>query len=203
MPRIAEHCAPGGWRHAAEPYTPAAAWPEDCYVQWGSDGVVLSRSKGSYRTAFFEAFPSEPATFIRGEGATVAEAEAKAFAAFEHYRACAGHEFERRGYTNGAGFCKHCGLFASKAFEPTTLCHVCGTPTNHSCGYTKDAETGARQAFWYCEAHAHLRRANGHTNPLDRLLDEELAEPQHADGAAPGGTPVLSEGVESEGGLTD
>ncbi len=195
MPRIAEHCAPGGWRHAGDPYTPTCAWPDDCFVQWGGNGVVLSASKGTYRTAFFEAFPTDPATFIRGEGATVAEAEAQAFAAFERHRACPGHEFERRGYTNGAGFCKHCGLFASKAFEPTTLCHVCQAPTNHSCGQATDPESGERRTFWYCEAHAHLRRGNGHANALDRWLVEDEKE-------QPPGTPA-QQGVESEGGLTD
>lgn len=116
---IADHHLPGSWRYQPE-NEPKCAWPDDCMVQWGDSGVVLREADkgGSYRTAFFEAFPRNPNTFIRGEGATVGDAEASAFAKFQKYQACDGHEFERRGYTNGAGFCKHCGFFGSKAFEP-------------------------------------------------------------------------------------
>ena len=115
---IANHHKPGSWKY--DGYEPSCAWPDDCYVQWGSVGVVLREAEygGSYWTAFFESFPTDPKTFIRGEGETVQVAEAKAYQAFQRYRACNGHEFERRNYTNGAGFCKHCGLFKSQAFEP-------------------------------------------------------------------------------------
>jgi hypothetical protein len=115
--KIAPQHLPGGWRHG---YEPVCSWPDDCYVQWGDRGLVLREREngGSYATAFFESFPEDPKTFIRGEGATVEAAERSAFAKFERYRACSGHELERRGYTNGAGFCKHCGLFVSNAFDP-------------------------------------------------------------------------------------
>lgn len=114
---IAPHCQPESYRN--DNHTPVCAWPEDCYVQWGATGIVFTQQeKGSYKTAFFEAFPTDPKTFLRGEGASIEEAERKAFAQFEKHQACANHEFERKGYTNGAGFCKHCGLFASRMFEP-------------------------------------------------------------------------------------
>ena len=141
---IAEHCRAGSPR--GEKHTPICDWPEDCYVQWGSSGIVFTGGKGmnydietiakaisgdtesvkatvellkqSYNTAFFEAFPKSPSTFIRGEGKTIEDAERQAFNKLTKYLACARHEFERRGYTNGAGFCKHCGLFKSKAFDP-------------------------------------------------------------------------------------
>jgi len=120
-------------------------WPEDCFVQCGDHGIVLPAKtlekvmegnedcipiiksaligdpapvpEGAYRTAFFEAFPRTPDTFIRGEGKDVQEAEKKAWEEFEKYNACKGHEYEKRGYTNGAGFCKHCGMFKSKIFS--------------------------------------------------------------------------------------
>jgi hypothetical protein len=114
---IAPHHKPGSYNY--DPANePKCAWPDDCYVQWGDTGVVFRRKEhgGSYETAFFEAFPGD--TFIRGEGKTVAEAEAHAFAQFIRFSACSGHDFERRNYTNGAGFCKHCGMFKGKAFEP-------------------------------------------------------------------------------------
>lgn len=75
-----------------------------------------------YTTAFFEAFPDMPgidgSIFLRGEGKTVAEAEQQAWEKYQKHLACPGHEFERRGYTNGGGFCKHCNMFKGKVFEP-------------------------------------------------------------------------------------
>ena len=47
-------------------------WPEDCGVQCGEGGLVLDK-KGSYTTAFFEAFPKSPSCFLRGEGASIEE----------------------------------------------------------------------------------------------------------------------------------
>jgi hypothetical protein len=176
MPIIASHCQPGGWRFKGEPYTPTAPWPEDTFVQWGSSGLVISR-RGNYRTAFFEAFPEEPPTFIRGEGATVAEAEAAAFAKLQSYLACPGHEFERHGYTNGSGICRHCRLFASNVFAPTTHCHTCGVPTAHSMGYGRDVTDEVGKEFWYCPAHRLERLRNGHWSLVDQLADEgELNE---------------------------
>ena len=113
---IRDHCRPGAYGNR-EGWEPACDWPEDCVVQWGGQGVVFEGERVR-RTAFFEAFPADPATFIRGEGADVPAAEAAAFAKFTRQRDCAGHELERRGYTNGAGICAHCGLFVSHAFEP-------------------------------------------------------------------------------------
>lgn len=94
------------------------SWPDDVFVQGGSSGLVLDREGGHYKTAFVEAFP--PNGFIRGEGATLQEAEESAWSQFLHQMACEqnpGHEFERRHYTNGCGICKHCGAFRSKVFD--------------------------------------------------------------------------------------
>jgi hypothetical protein len=160
MSNIAPHCLPGGHNH--EGHEPCCAWPADCYVQWGSKGIVFRRDGGkTYQTAFFEAFPQ---TFIRGEGATVADAERSAFAQFQRFQACAGHEFERRGYTNGAGFCKHCGMFKSKVFAPTTTCSVCSEPTDYSYGVDAD-----KVAHWYCENHESLRPRDTQPSFVDRL----------------------------------
>ncbi len=142
---IAPHCRPGAWRNR-EGWIPARAWPENCYVQWGGNGVVISTKDpaGSYTTAFFEAMPKDPRTFIRGEGASVKEAEANAYDKFTRATKCDGHEFERRKYRNGAGFCKHCDMFCSNAFEPIDKCSVCDTPTN----YSRD-----KNGLMYCEEH--------------------------------------------------
>ena len=102
-------------------------WPENCSVQCGDWGVVVS-SKGNYTTAFFEAFPRNPNTFIRGEGKTVEDAETQAWEEYQKQVNCKEHEFERGTYTNGSATCKHCGLFQTKVFEPLTKCIVCGKP---------------------------------------------------------------------------
>ncbi len=134
------------------PYLCLKPWPQSCGVQAGGKGLVIDTGapSGSYTTAFFEAFPAEPNcdTFIRGEGPTVEEAEAKAFAQYEKFSQCShASGFERRSYTNGAGFCKDCGMFKSKAFEPTTRCKVCDTP----CNWTSDKHGNP-----YCKEHAGL-----------------------------------------------
>ncbi len=54
-----------------EAYVCKYEWPEDCFVQCGDNGIVCG--KESYTTAFFEAFPESPKTFLRGEGAFVEE----------------------------------------------------------------------------------------------------------------------------------
>lgn len=97
-------------------HTPLEDWPEDCYVQWGGRGVVLSqKASGSYRTAFFEAFPNDGG-FIRGEGPTIREAEQDALEKFRKESACI-HIWSRKGYTNGGAICRRCGGFRS-VFNP-------------------------------------------------------------------------------------
>lgn len=92
------------------------SWPEDCFVQWGGNGIVLSKEAGkSYRTCFFEAFPKE-GSFIRGEGATIREAEEQAFGKFLKESACQ-HAWSRKAYTNGGAICRKCGSFQT-VFQP-------------------------------------------------------------------------------------
>lgn len=142
---IQEGCKPGNWRNR-DGWQPQYSWPENCFVQWGDKGVVFSKN-GSYTTSFFEAFPNEPKTFIRGEGETIAIAEQDAWCKFESIINCKGHEFERRGYRNGVGVCRHCGMTSSKAFEPLETCVICGAPTYH--GYDKYNR-------WYCPDHVEM-----------------------------------------------
>lgn len=165
MPKIAAQHQPGHWANKlAAPYTPTAAWPEDCLVQWGEGGIVFS-ANGTYRTAFFEAFPANPDTFIRGEGASVADAEAAAYAKLQKHQACPGHDFERRHWRSGAGACRHCGLFNGSVFEPLETCTVCGIATYHTYGVDS-----AGAAHWFCDQHAALRDRDAMPNALDKLL---------------------------------
>lgn len=99
-------------------------WPESVYVQCGDKGVVFSKN-GNYRTAFFEAFPKFPETFIRGEGSTVEEAELKAFEQYSKIMNCQQHEMVRKKESEN-GTCKHCGLTLINCLPPLSSCSQCG-----------------------------------------------------------------------------
>lgn len=156
-------------------------WPEGTRLSGGASGIVLRRGGGQpYRTAFFESYPA--GTFIRGEGATISEAEDAAWSQYERHLSCPGHEYETRGYNNGAGFCRHCGRFASNVFHVSEVgmpCAVCGQRTNWT----------TVSGRWFCQAHtpSHAERrrmrdqarAVGRTSgdsPLGELLDVLLGE---------------------------
>lgn len=116
MPRIAAHHKKGYPLASDTDYVLTQDWPDDCSVQWGGHGVVFAKD-GGYETAFFEAFPEDNAGgFIRGEGKTIAEAEADAFRRWQREVACQ-HVWGRAGYTNGGGKCKKCKAFAT-VFAP-------------------------------------------------------------------------------------
>lgn len=111
----------------------------DIFVQGGTSGLVFS-SRGNYQTAFVECFPA--GSFIRGEGETLAEADAVCFAKLQAYLECPEHAWEARGYRNGGGFCKHCGQFGSQVITPEDLdlfCATCGVPTFHTLNGKKGA----------------------------------------------------------------
>ena len=113
MPIIAPQHA---WK--SPDHVPDAGWPDDCMVQWGDRGLVLKAAGGGYNTAFFEAFPKGHG-FIRGEGETIAAAEAAALVQFRKEAACV-HGWSRRSYTNGGGFCRNCGAFMT-VFQPIVI----------------------------------------------------------------------------------
>lgn len=127
-------------------------FPWDGFVQCGERGIVFSR-KGNYSTAFFEYF-GDVAGFVRGEGATLEESEKDAWEKTQVIVNCVGHDFVARGYTNGAGFCKHCNKFESGVFAPKELdqyCWVCGKET-----YLKEKGEGVSR--FACEQHAYQHR---------------------------------------------
>jgi len=140
-------------RSFKDPYECVFPWPEDCFVQCGSNEMVMApgsfekvfessdplreiSENVSYMTVFFEAFPNDiipgDSIFIRGEGKTIAEAEKKTWDMYVHYKACEHPAYERRTHTNGGGFCMKCGMFNGHAFEPLTKCVICGKPTYFS-----------------------------------------------------------------------
>lgn len=141
----------------------------DCSCQGGSSGIVLPSgsfdkvfggdplngliegmsSKESYTTAFFEAFPNKPRTFIRGEGKTIEEAEESCWQKYQKILIC-NHEMERRNRTDGYGYCKHCS-YSSTVFEPLTKCCKCGETTAYSQDY---------RGKWYCKKHSRVKPKN-------------------------------------------
>lgn len=181
-------------------------WPVDCHIQGGRDGLVVQSesvraaltdtNKASdlvagalgapllaphYRTAFFEAFPAKPKTFLRGEGASLEAAEDSAWAQFQALLSCAPHEFERRQYRTGAGICRRCGMFSSEAFE-TTLdpCVVCGRNDNRA-SFGPD-----RHGRWHCEkcfrSIPEEDKSEIHKT-TDRLREENGRDARTSDGA--------------------
>lgn len=119
MVKIKSHCQNG----LRGEYTPLAGWPEDCVVQWGGNGIVLGAEPRT--TAFFEAFPSEGG-FFRGEGTTIAEADADALEKYKRFAVC-DHQWSRgrnkktgeTAYTNGGAICRKCKAFYM-FFKPIT-----------------------------------------------------------------------------------
>lgn len=93
-------------------------WPDGMFVQGGGHGVVFSTEHGTYRTAFVEAFPETPPTFLRGEGETLAEAEDVCWAKYVRYRDCPHGAYDRAGYRNGSGICMKCGTWINGVFDP-------------------------------------------------------------------------------------
>lgn len=92
----------------------------------------------------FEIYSQDPDSYFSGWGDNFKEAEEKGWKKFQAYRNCDQHDFERRDYTNGVGFCKKCNLFKSKAFLPSTICVICKEPTN----FAYDSEKN-----YYCKIH--------------------------------------------------
>jgi len=111
MPIIARH----NQTYRSEGHIPSEDWPADCRVQWGGSGLVLKSGGGSYGTAFFEAFPSEGG-FFRGEGETLAAAEADCLEKYLRYTRC-DHLWGRGTYTNGGAICRRCRAFMTR-FKP-------------------------------------------------------------------------------------
>jgi len=109
MPKIAPQ---NSWKDADHVADLQPDWPEDCYVQWGGAGIVLGGEDGPRGTAFFEAMPKDGG-FIRGEGATIREAEAAALRQFHAEGACQ-HLWGRGRYTNGGCVCRLCGAFRTQ-----------------------------------------------------------------------------------------
>lgn len=164
--KIAAHHIPGtpqhklsSMLHSNPAYTPTCAWPDDCTVQWGN-GIIPA-------TPFFEAFPR--GSFIRGEGATIADAEHKAFEKYQRDQACdhlwGRHRQGHSTYTNGAAFCRKCGGFRGSMFrEVVILGHMRKPLSRWEADWLEELE-GPRNP----EFEDHMERVDpGHTASCDK-----------------------------------
>lgn len=147
------------------PYDCNKKWPEDCFVQCGGGkqglGLVIdTKNKRVYRTAFFEAFPQEPKTFIRGEGETIEDAETNAWNKYQSILNCPSHEFER--YQSTHGKCKHCNLVLTNYFPPENECKVCSM---RNVGYTLDNQES------FCQEHF-IEFVKNPENDLDEIFNK-------------------------------
>lgn len=97
-------------------------WPDDMFVQGGGRGIVFVGGGTAYKTAFVEAFPNNPPTFLRGEGDSIEAAEDACWARYQRMQACpaapAHGPFEAQGYTNGVGTCTSCGTRFTSVLPP-------------------------------------------------------------------------------------
>ena len=139
--------APGGTIECSFP------WPEHVdRINGGNKGVVFS-SKGNYTTAFVEVYVD--GMFIRGEGATVEQAEESAWVKYTHFSSCEEHIYEPRGYLNGLGFCINCNRSKSQAFTPEELgayCDICKAPS-YSWFHRVKKNNGDTEVFFGCSDH--------------------------------------------------
>lgn len=110
-------------------------------VQGGATGVVIVRDGPGYTTAFVECFPE--GSFLRGQGATVEEADEACWVKLQAYLGCPGHVWEPRQYRNGSGICTVCGQYGHEVLAPEQLglfCTECGVPTFHTLSGSKTNE---------------------------------------------------------------
>lgn len=160
-------------------------WPDETSVSAG-EGVVFRRAPkpgepATYTTLFIEVYPPG-AAFIRGEGVTPQECENSAWTQYRLALDCSdssgSHDWETRGYRNGAGFCSRCNTFGSRVFTGEQLgqfCRVCNAGTTHH--WEKEEATG--EYTFLCKDHYEERRPArrpGDGHPLKRLfelLDED------------------------------
>lgn len=93
-------------------------WPDDARLQYGSRGTD---NKGE-AIAFFEAFYQDD--FVRGEAATVEEAEADAFHKLSLRRHCQ-HDFHPSPKSPSTGICSKCQKVVGNMFPSGYHCAVC------------------------------------------------------------------------------
>ncbi|KAB8035807.1 hypothetical protein GCL60_16390 [Silvanigrella paludirubra] len=140
-------------------------WPEGTSIVPHEDHKtsIYDKEKDDYiiNDYYFEIYSKNPDSYFCSPSAkTLEEAEKLGYKKFQEYVNCIEHEFERRNYTTGVGYCKHCNLFKSEAFLPSTLCIICKQPTNFCYDSIKN---------YYCEDHAFENKDEKYLNEKKEL----------------------------------
>lgn len=156
-------------------------WPSETITSAGH-GVVFKRNPkegepGSYQTLFLEVYPPG-AAFIRGEGETPEDCENAAWAKYELALHCVdhsdAHDWQPRGYQNGAGFCSRCNTFGSQVFTGEQLgqfCKVCQEPTTYHWG--KDPSGNPE---FLCEKHTPPHPGWGDDEETGPISDQSIGD---------------------------
>jgi hypothetical protein len=156
------------------PYEAQHPWPEETVVSAGRGTVFVRKTNESYSTLFMEVYPPG-AAFIRGEGETPGACEAAAWNKYQLAVNCTDgsgtHDWESRGWMNGAGFCSRCDTFGSSVFTGDELgqhCKVCGVGTTHHWNINPNDPDGTPE--FVCEEHYVPHKVG--VDPLDAMLSE-------------------------------
>lgn len=157
-------------------------WPADSYLQsCEAEEGNFPNGTAYMDDAYIEVFLTSPETYIRTDANTIEEAEKEAWEKYQKILSCKGHEYESRGFVNGAGFCKHCGLFSENVLEPITTCSVCGKPTAHTVDikgvvYCEDHNTGISGVMLNPDAN-YLKMIKQHReNTIGKMLQRDYWE---------------------------
>ncbi|XKH58432.1 hypothetical protein LG293_17580 (plasmid) [Citricoccus nitrophenolicus] len=159
-----------------EPFAAQHPWPEDTLVSAGG-----SAHRGSY---FLEAYPPAGG-FLRGDGATPAEAEDRCWTNYQKLLVCPtgmGHLWRPDGYRNGVGVCTGCGSRETGIFTPEDLgqfCHTCGVAEFNTEIYTVTAADGTVTEVQLCHEHQLQERGTERVLSTQRI---DLAEVKRASG---------------------
>lgn len=108
-------------------------WGDEIEILQGGGGYVPLDTNTKRRPFFVEVMA--PDIYIRGEGETLEAAEKVAWQKYQNRQTCAEHEYETRGYTNGAAFCIHCKGFFGNVYTAEELgvrCSVCNIFSNYT-----------------------------------------------------------------------
>lgn len=92
-------------------------WPKDSFAQAGGGHL-----DGIGKNIFFECFLKD--YHVRGEGATLEEAEQKAWDLYTKYSNC-NHSFQRLSEDSEIGVCKKCNMKKQDIFEILAVCSCC------------------------------------------------------------------------------
>lgn len=111
-------------------FKPMMPWPGEPRYQWdGGSAVVVdlaTRRRGKPgNPAYFSALLEQPCRhWCHGEGATIVEAEVKAWGQHLTFEDCV-HSFQRTSSVGG-GMCLKCGMESDNALEDLKPCTKCG-----------------------------------------------------------------------------